>query len=115
MNRKTLAYAAAILLWLLLAARGSDSDETARDLGAVFGSWVASLAIALLIRLAYVKLVRRRAGLSFWSPWIFVIAAAIGLLARVPDLAEEQDSRSQARPAAGNRESARIESKSSSL
>jgi len=24
MNRKTLAYAAAILLWLLLAARGSD-------------------------------------------------------------------------------------------
>jgi hypothetical protein len=44
------------------------------------GSFAGSLAIATVLRFLYVKLNRRRAGLSVVSGWVFVIALCLAVL-----------------------------------
>jgi hypothetical protein len=84
-----LLYILAGTAWIALSYRPPDEDVSdAEQTGQVIGSVVGSLLIALLLRLVYVKLLRRRAGLRFWSPWIFVIAAVIGVLARAGNAGE---------------------------
>jgi hypothetical protein len=58
-----------------------DREEgTAYAVGAFFGALVIPLAIALVLRVIYVKLIRRD-GRPIWSPWVLVIAGVIALLA----------------------------------
>ena len=76
----------AVVLWLLACLRIADDDMTgAERAGYVVGSFVAPLLLALLGRLVYWLIRGRR--VAFWSPWIFVIAAGIGLLALLGNLA----------------------------
>jgi TIR domain len=66
---------------LLLACIPTDEDEAEYGTGgAFFGNLAVGLGVALLLRLAYVKLVRR--GRPFWSPWILAIAFPIALASR---------------------------------
>src|SRR5919108_929604 len=59
-----------------------DQEEgTAYALGAFFGALALPLAIAFVLRLAYVKLIRRY-GRPVWSPWLVFVAGIIAFLAR---------------------------------
>jgi hypothetical protein len=72
----------------VLSYRRPDDDVSgAEQAGQVTGSLIGTLMIALLLRLVYVKLLRRNDRIGFWSPWIFVIAAVIGLLGAQRELA----------------------------
>jgi hypothetical protein len=80
-----LAWTGAAALWLLLAFKlDSDASGGAEQAGYVAGGYVLTIVLAAVIRGVY-YLVRRR-QVPFWSPWLLVIAAAVGLLARVPDI-----------------------------
>src|SRR5215210_1106634 len=73
-------YVGAAAAWIVLSYRRPDDDVSgAEQAGQVTGSLIGTLLIALLVRLVYVKLLRRKDRVGFWSPWIFVIAAVIGL------------------------------------
>lgn len=66
---------------LLLACIPTDEDEAEYGTGgAFFGNLAVGLGVALLLRLAYVRLLRR--GRPFWSPWILAIAFPIALASR---------------------------------
>jgi uncharacterized membrane protein len=75
-----------VLLWLVLAFKLDSEAEGAEQAGYVVGGWVAALAIALILRGVYV--LARRRKVAFLSPWIFVIAAVIGLLVKLGDIGE---------------------------
>ena len=91
-----LFYSVAVLLWLLFSVRRLDGASGAEQAGYVFGTLFFTLAIAAILRLVYVKLVRRKARLPFLSPWLFIIAAAIGLLALIGRVAGDLAERSEA-------------------
>ena len=50
--------------------------EDARQAGQIIGFFFAPLIIAVVVRGAYVLLTRAR----FWSSWIFIIGAGLGLM-----------------------------------
>jgi hypothetical protein len=80
-----LAWIGAGALWLLLGFKLSpDAASGSEQAGYVTGGYVLTLVVAAVIRGVY-YLVRRR-QVPFWSPWLLVIAAAIGLLAKLPDI-----------------------------
>jgi hypothetical protein len=80
-----------VLLWLVLAFKLDSEAEGAEQAGYVLGGWVAALAIALILRGVYV--LARRRKVPFLSPWIFVIAAVIGLLVKLGDIGEAREAR----------------------
>jgi hypothetical protein len=49
--------------------------------GAFFGALVIPLAIAFVLRVVYVKLIRRD-GRPIWSPWLLVVAGVLAVLAK---------------------------------
>jgi hypothetical protein len=58
-----------------------DREEgTAYALGAFFGALAIPLAIAFVLRVIYVKLIRRD-GRPIWSPWLLVMAGVFAVLA----------------------------------
>jgi len=93
---RSLFFVLAIAAWILFSLRPPEGRAGSEQAGYVVGSLVGTLLLALLIRFLYVKVT---SGRRVWSPWLFVIAAAIGLLgliARVGDAAEDQDTRATA-------------------
>jgi hypothetical protein len=78
------AWPLAALFWLV-GSFGSisteEADTTAEKSGSVAGSLVFPLLVGLIARLLYTKVARRRDSLPYWSPWIFVIAGVVGLVA----------------------------------
>jgi hypothetical protein len=56
--------------------------------GAFLGAAVIPLAIALVLRVAYVKLIRRD-GRPIWSPWVVFVAGVIAILAKAGRLNQE--------------------------
>jgi hypothetical protein len=86
-GRSRLLYVPAVLAWVVLSVgyvgEGETGGETA---GRVAAALVLPLAVALLARLVYVKLLAR--SRPCWSPWIFVVAAGVGLLFSVARAAE---------------------------
>ncbi len=56
--------------------------------GAFFGALVIPLAIALVLRVAYVKLIRRD-GRPIWSPWVVFAAGVIAILVKAGQLNQE--------------------------
>lgn len=75
------------MLWVVLASRVDPGAEGAEQAGYLVGSWLSTLAFALLIRFGY-WLIRRR-KVAFLSPWVFVIAAAIGLVVKLGDAGDQ--------------------------
>ena len=76
-------------LLLFAIPPSDDRDEgAAYALGAFVGALAVPLLIALVLRLAYVKLIRRD-GRPIWSPWLLVIGAVIALMARAGELNQE--------------------------
>lgn len=66
-------------LFLLLFCAPSDEDSAENGAGAAFfANLFLSLGFALILRLVYVKLIRRD-GRPFLSPWIFAIAIPLAL------------------------------------
>ena len=65
----------------------TSGESVSYQLGEVIGSLVVTLAVAAILRGIY-WLIRSR-SVPFWSPWVFVVAAVIGLLARVGQLSDE--------------------------
>jgi hypothetical protein len=83
-----------VVLWLLLSFKLDPNAEAAEQAGYVVGGWVAALAIAAAIRGLYV--LARRRSVPFLSPWLFVIAAVIGVLVKLPDIGEKAERQQQA-------------------
>ena len=76
------AWAAAVVLFLILAARVPvDANDAARA-GGVLGGYTSALLIAALL-LWIVHKARGGAGARIWSPRLFVVAAVVGLVAGV--------------------------------
>jgi hypothetical protein len=76
---------------LLLASLPTAEDREeggAYAAGAFVGAVVVPLAIALGLRLVYVKLIRRD-GRPIWSPWVLVIAGVMAILVKVGRLSGE--------------------------
>ena len=73
-------------MWLLLAFRLDGDSSGSEQAGYVTGWYFGTFLIALAVRGVYYAVRGRK--IAFWSPWVFVIAAAIGLLAKLPDAAE---------------------------
>lgn len=90
-RRRLVALAASAPVWAVSAV------PLAREIGPDGGAGVAvylsvaaaSLAVAALLRAAYVLLVRRRQ--RFWSPWIFLTAAALVLAGYAVQTAGEKE------------------------
>lgn len=78
LHRKSLVgYALCIALWLLSAlplARLSSDEGGGAGVAAAY--LAAGLGIAVVTRGVYARLRKR----PFWSPWLFVIAAALALM-----------------------------------
>jgi 4-hydroxybenzoate polyprenyltransferase len=74
---------AVYLLYLVVISIGQAGD--AEEAGYVVGTVVGVLAIALVVRLVYVRLRPSDSRPAFWSPWIVVIAAIVMVLTRVID------------------------------
>lgn len=75
-HRRVVGYLVCVALWLLSAvplARLSGDEGGGADVVAAF--LVVGLALAVIIRGIYA----RRTGRSFWSPWLFVIAAVLAI------------------------------------
>jgi hypothetical protein len=82
---RRLLYVPAVLAWLALSGGGATegSESGAETAGRIFGALALPLVLAMLLRLLYVKVLVRSRRRPFLSPWIFVIAAAVGLLASI--------------------------------
>lgn len=89
-----LVWAGAVALWLVLALKLDDDASGSEQAGFVVGGWVATLALALAIRALYWVIRGRK--VPFWAPWIFVIAAAIGLVLKLGDIGEATERSEQA-------------------
>ena len=84
-----------VALWVLLAGPPTvETDSGAEYAGAFVGGLLITLAIASVLRFVYVRFVRR--GRPLLSPWLFVIAAFVGLLGKLGNLAEENEERATA-------------------
>jgi hypothetical protein len=83
-----------VVLWLVLSFMLDPNAEGAEQAGYVVGGWVAALAIAAALRGLYV--LARRRSVAFLSPWLFVIAAVIGVLVKLPDIGETAERQEQA-------------------
>jgi hypothetical protein len=81
------AWSAAVLAWIFFSMQITSGESLAYQLGEVVGALAVTLAVAAVIRGLY-WLIRRR-SVQFWSPWLFVIAAVIGALARLGRAGEE--------------------------
>jgi hypothetical protein len=77
------AYASGAFLLVLVSLPGPEeqSRDSAYRAGEFMGTLLFPLAFALLVRLAYVKLIRRD-GRPVWSPWVFAIALLVAAMAR---------------------------------
>jgi formate hydrogenlyase subunit 3/multisubunit Na+/H+ antiporter MnhD subunit len=79
----------AFFLLVFSLPTGEDQEEgTAYAVGAFFGALIVPLAIAFVLRLVYVKLIRRDAR-PVWSPWLVFVAGIIAFLARAGRLSQE--------------------------
>ena len=79
------------LLVLASLPTAEDREEGgAHAAGAFFGALFVPLAIAFVLRVAYVKLIRRD-GRPIWSPWVLVMAGVLALLAKAGRLSAEND------------------------
>jgi cation transport ATPase len=76
---RLVGFAVCVPLWLLsvvpVARESMEGREGANDLLVFLAVGAISIGVAAAIRGAYVLLRKR----SFWSPWLFVIAAAVAL------------------------------------
>ena len=72
---------AAYLVYLAVISIGQ--AEGAEEAGYVVGTVLAVVAIALVVRLIYVRLRPAESRPAYWSPWIVVIAAALMMLTRI--------------------------------
>ncbi len=85
-----LFYALAIAAWILLSVKLPEEDaDAAYVAGYVVGRPVTALVLVLVVRVVY-WLVRGR-RIPFWTPWIFVAAAVLGLLVRFSEAAGNED------------------------
>ena len=76
-RKRLVGYALCIALWVLSAlplARLSSDEGGGAGVAAVY--LAAGLGIAVVIRGVYARLRKR----PFWSPWLFVTAAALALM-----------------------------------
>lgn len=80
-----------MLAWLLFSfanANFEPGDAGATKTGKVLGAGVVPLVVAIVVRLLYVHVLRRRDSLPFWSPWVFAMAAVLGLFLTAADARE---------------------------
>jgi hypothetical protein len=85
---------AALAAATLVRVLGIDGRSTAYVAGAALGSIAAGVLLALLVRFAYVRLVRH--GRPLWSPWVLVIAAVVTLVVAVTRAVDTARQRAQA-------------------
>jgi len=92
----------AVVLWVVLsipsALRNGD-DQPGQTVGALLGGLLGTFAIALLLRVIYVRLVARERPVL--SPWVFVIAAALALMVNLGQVGKEGTEREAGDPEAG--------------
>jgi hypothetical protein len=69
-----------LILFSIANAAAEPSDSGSESAGQFVGALFVPLAIGLVLRLLYVKVLVRRWNRPFWSPWIFAIAAVLALL-----------------------------------
>lgn len=81
------AWVAAVAAWIFFSVQVTAGESVSYQLGEVIGSLAVTLAVAAILRGIY-WLIRGR-SVPFWSPWLFVVAAVIGLLARAGQLSDE--------------------------
>ena len=82
-----LAWAGALLAYAVFCFRLPDTDVSgAEAAGYIVGTYVVTLLLALAVWSIVHLATRRRKGLPFASPWIFAIAAALGLLSLLGNL-----------------------------
>jgi hypothetical protein len=82
-------WVAAVAVWLVLAFSPPTMEPVSAQAGQIAGGYFATLLLAAAVRGLYVLVRRRR--VPFWSPWLFVIAAVIGLMAKAPQIAENAE------------------------
>jgi len=91
-----------VALWVLMsipsALRNGD-DQPGQTVGALLGGLLGTFAIALLLRVIYVRLVARERPVL--SPWVFVIAAVLALMVNLSQVANETAEREAGEPEAG--------------
>jgi len=91
-----------VAVWVLMsipsALRNGD-DQPGQTVGALLGGLLGTFAIALLLRVIYVRLVARERPVL--SPWVFVIAAALALMVNLSQVANETAEREAGEPEAG--------------
>jgi hypothetical protein len=79
----------AFFLALLSIPTAEDQEKGgAYSAGAFFGALAVPLGIALILRVLYVKVIRRDER-PIISPWLFAIAVPIALVARVGQLSND--------------------------
>ena len=103
MDRSPLAWVlgalALALATVLRVASIEDGHTTAFLIGSALGSVVASLLIALLLRFAYVRLIRK--GRPLWSAWVLVIAAVISVLVAASRVGRDAEQAAGAKESCG--------------
>ena len=80
---RRILFVLAALYWIgmaILLVLGVASARSPYATGAIVGFYVAPLLIAAVVRGVYVLLSRRRPRPPFWSWWLLVIGAALGLI-----------------------------------
>ena len=83
---RRLLFAVSALYWLLMLALFAANvlrADSGYQAGIVLGFYFTPLFLAAVIRAGYVLLSRRRPRPPFWSWWLFVTGAAIGVLVAV--------------------------------
>ena len=98
-----------VLLIVFSIANGAGPSESgAETAGQIVGALFLPLAIVLLLRLLYVKVLARGRNRPFWSPWIFAIAALLAFLVACSRVAsreadpQRRDARSAVEAASGS-------------
>jgi formate hydrogenlyase subunit 3/multisubunit Na+/H+ antiporter MnhD subunit len=77
--------------FLILASLPTAEDReegAAYAAGAFIGALAVPLAIAFVLRVVYVKLIRRD-GRPIWSPWLVFVAGIIAILASAGRLSQD--------------------------
>jgi hypothetical protein len=79
----------AFFLILMSLPTAEDREEGgAYAVGAFFGALAVPLAIAFVLRVIYVKLIRRD-GRPIWSPWLVFTAGVIAFFAKAGRLSQD--------------------------
>jgi hypothetical protein len=81
------AWVASVAAWIFFSIQVTPGESVAYQLGEVIGAMAVTLAVAAALRGIYWLIRGRR--VAFWSPWLFVVAAVIGLLVRLGQLSDE--------------------------